>query len=285
MSPPALPLGDSTLDALKEALWAAADAVLAVYAGGQPKITYKDDQSPVTEADYASHRILAEALSRLTPDIPVLSEESEPMDWATRRQWDRFWLVDPLDGTKEFLKANDQFTINVALIEGHRPSLGFVVVPTEKTLYLGVPAQHRCELYHREAPQPQPLKGRLFPSKTPAVVLASHNHSSERYQKCLNYLKTHLPTGITVRPGGSALKFCWMAQGQADFYPRLHPTSLWDTAAPHALLTATGGAIFNLQGEPLRYNHQEALLNPDFIAVTDASFDWQPIRSGLVSAL
>lgn len=273
---PILP-SNETVNALIAALWEACDAIIAIYRSEDRDVTYKDDNSPLTAADQASHDILAQALRRLTPDIPLLSEEGELAPWAVRSQWRRFWLLDPMDGTKEFLKANGQFTINLGLVEGHSPSLGLVAVPTEQMIYLGVPSQRRCLSYHRATPpktQPTSLVGRKLPQTEPAVILASHNHSTGRYKNCLDFLTANLPAGITIESAGSALKFCLMVNGEADFYPRLHPTYLWDTAAPHAVLAAAGGEVFDLQGESLRYNHQDELLNPDFIAVTDNSYPW-----------
>lgn len=264
---------DELLDALIAALWEAVDAILAIYPNKVQDIKYKHDNSPVTAADRASHNLLAKALERLTPDIPLLSEEGEHTPWELRRQWQRFWLLDPLDGTKEFLNTNDQFTINLGLVEGHSPSLGLVAVPTEQVIYLGVPGQHLCLKYRRNEP-PEQITTRTLPNTAPAVVLVSHNHDAPNYQRWLDFLTAQLPAGIKTEPAGSALKFCLMVNGEADFYPRLHPTWLWDTAAPHAVLAAAGGEVFDLQGNPLRYNHTEALLNPNFIAVANLNYPW-----------
>ncbi|MDG2048480.1 MAG: 3'(2'),5'-bisphosphate nucleotidase CysQ [Halioglobus sp.] len=232
----------------------------------------KQDDSPLTLADLASHAILQAGLTSLDATVPVLSEESVPADIAHRRQWRRYWLIDPLDGTKEFLARTGQFTINIALIDDHRPALGLLYLPLEQIAYVGIPGQRAatysvtedggwsvCELV-------PPL---LRPDQ-PLVVLASRRHGGERLQTCLEWVEKNWPC-VARSNMGSALKFCCMARGQGDFYPRFAPCCEWDTAAGQALLEAVGGCLVGLNGEPLRYNCGDSLYSPPFYGMADGA--------------
>lgn len=240
-------------------------AVLEVYAGSFA-VEHKADNSPLTAADMAAHRIIVAGLAELTPDIPVLSEESKHIDWATRRMWDRYWLVDPLDGTREFVKRNGEFTVNIALIENHVPVLGVVLVPVTDTLYCGI-AGAGTFLEAVPGGLPQPVTTR--PAAAVPVVAGSRSHGSERQAGMLARLGEY-----TLLPIGSSIKFCMVARGAADLYLRLGPTSEWDTAAAQCVLEQAGGAVLDLQGRALRYNTKESLLNPEFLALGDPSVDW-----------
>ncbi|HEU4857289.1 MAG TPA: 3'(2'),5'-bisphosphate nucleotidase CysQ [Rhodanobacteraceae bacterium] len=259
----------SALDRLAHASCAlarrAGAAVLDVYAGSFA-VERKADDSPLTAADMASHRIIVAGLTELTPDIPVLSEESRHIDWATRRGWDRYWLVDPLDGTREFVKRNGEFTVNIALIENHVPVLGVVLVPVTDTLYYGVAG---AGAFLEPAPNalPQPIATRA--AAAVPIVAGSRSHGNERQTELLAKLGGHTLVAV-----GSSLKFCMVARGDADLYLRLGPTSEWDTAAAQCVLEQAGGAVVDLQGQPLRYNSKESLLNPEFLALGDTSVDW-----------
>lgn len=276
-------VSDLSLTAVCDLVWQAADAVMAVYARSFDVQT-KADQSPLTEADVKSHDLLTAGLARLTPEIPVLSEESGDIPWHTRRSWSRYWLVDPLDGTKEFIAHNGEFTINLALVEGHEATLGVVAVPAQKRLYVGAKAQSLCYLLEATGarvdlqvkPMPKPADG----SPRPVVVVASRSHRNERLKALLEHLEQRLPK-VEIRAIGSALKLCLLAHGEADLYPRLAPTSEWDTAAAHAVLTAAGGEIFTLAGEPLLYNTKDSLLNPFFIAAADRQYPWREVLGEL----
>jgi 3'(2'), 5'-bisphosphate nucleotidase len=240
-------------------------AVLEVYAGSFA-VEHKADNSPLTAADMAAHRIIVAGLAELTPDIPVLSEESKHIDWATRRMWDRYWLVDPLDGTREFVKRNGEFTVNIALIENHVPVLGVVLVPVTDTLYCGI-AGAGAFLEAVPGGLPQPVAPRA--AAAAPVVAGSRSHGNERQAELLARLGEH-----TLLPVGSSIKFCMVARGAADLYLRLGPTSEWDTAAAQCVLEQAGGAVLDLQGHALRYNTKESLLNPEFLALGDPSVDW-----------
>jgi 3'(2'), 5'-bisphosphate nucleotidase len=244
----------------------AAAEILAVYASGVSGTRHKADDSPLTEADLRAHRLILPALAALTPQLPVLSEESPPAAVSARHGWARYWLVDPLDGTREFLNRNGEFTVNIALIEAHRPTLGVVHVPVQGVSYQGLPGSGAW----REAPDGvrQPIRVRAH-SGTPVRVVGSRSHRGESLAGFLERLGPHELLGV-----GSALKFCLVAEGRADVYPRLGPTSEWDTAAAHAVLAAAGGEVLDLEGQPLAYNTREGLLNPSFIAFGPADRDW-----------
>ena len=220
------------------------------------KINYKDDSSPITAADIASHEIIEKGLRRISRDIPVLSEEGADIPWEERRHWRRFWLVDPIDGTKEFTQRTGEFTVNIALIEDGEPVLGVVTVPALKEAYWGVKGEgaHRRD----RSGLVQPI--RVVESRQAVRVLASKNHLNDETRSFIEKLGEH-----EFLQAGSSLKFCRIAEGRADIYPRLGPTSEWDTAAAHAVLVAAGGKVETLNGKPLRYG-KENLQNPHFIA-------------------
>ena len=244
--------------------------ILAVYESDFDVVT-KEDASPLTQADLASHRSIQNALLTLTPDIPVLSEESMLADFATRSSWDRYWLVDPLDGTKEFVNRNGEFTVNIALIELHRAVLGVVGVPTQNVIYTGEVDAGRAE--RRDSSGVRVLKVRRMDPARELVVVASRSHGGERLETFIDALAQRFRS-VNRTSVGSSLKFCILAEGRADLYPRLGPTSEWDIGAAHAVLEAAGGAVWTFDGAPLRYNTKESLLNPEFVAVADAQFDW-----------
>jgi 3'(2'), 5'-bisphosphate nucleotidase len=248
-----------------DAVAAACAAILEVY-GGAHGVEYKSDDSPITRADRAAHEILVSRLGTVTPRVPVLSEESEashPLD--VRGAWREFWLVDPLDGTKEFIGRNGEFTVNVALVRDHRPVLGVVAAPALGLTYL---AADGYGAFRREGSAPaEPIHVRSVAA--PPVVVGSRSHRGDSLDSVLERLGEHV-----LKPMGSALKFCLVAEGSADFYPRLGPTSEWDTAAAQAVLEIAGGAVTTLDGTPLRYNQRSSLLNPHFIAYGDASRRW-----------
>jgi 3'(2'), 5'-bisphosphate nucleotidase len=243
----------------------AGDAIMHVYARDFAVET-KADKSPVTAADLAAHRIICDGLSELTPDIPVLSEEAANIPWDTRRAWTRFWLVDPLDGTREFVKKNGEFTVNIALIENHEPVMGVIYAPALDVL---VHAERGAGAFLRTEDEDASLTT-TRPAAAPLRVAASRSHLDERTRRLLDALGDHERMGL-----GSSLKFCRIAEGRIDFYPRFGPTSEWDTAAGQAILETAGGAVLDLAGEPLRYNTKDSLLNPEFFAVGDPDIPWR----------
>ena len=250
---------------------AAGRAILAVYAREFP-VEAKDDRSPLTEADLASHRLLVSGLEALTPDIPVLSEESAALPAAERRAWPRLWLVDPLDGTREFVKKNGEFCVCIALVEHGVPLLGLVHAPVTGVTWSAL-AGHGA--WRREAGADDVALAARLPLPEAHFgaglrVAASRSHLDPRTAVLLE----RLPEAERV-PMGSALKFGLLAEGRLDLYPRFGPTSEWDTAAGQCLVEAVGGAVLDLEGRPLRYNQRDTLLNGDFIAVADAGLPWR----------
>ena len=245
---------------------AAGREILEVYRRGVPATTLKEDASPLTEADLRAQRLIESALGELTPQIPILSEEARQPPWSERAHWRRHWLVDPLDGTREFLARNGEFTVNIALIEAHAPVLGVVHVPVGDTTYRGAAGEGAW----RQAGEAQAVALHVAArAADPVRVVGSRSHRGDSLERFLERLGPHELKGI-----GSSLKLCMIAEGSADVYPRLGPTSEWDTAAAHAVVLAAGGVVVALDGQPLRYNTGAQLLNPSFVAYGDAQRDW-----------
>lgn len=244
---------------------AAGRAILGIYRADF-EVTHKADHSPLTQADLASHRVIRDALALLTPAIPLLSEESAEIDFGIRAGWPEYWLVDPLDGTKEFINRNGEFTVNIALIQGSRPVLGVVHVPVSGVTYLGVVGTGASR--QAMGGRPEPIRVRV-PCPDPVRVVGSRSHANPRLRHYLEPLGRYELVSM-----GSSLKFCLLAEGNADLYPRLGPTSEWDTAAAHAVVIAAGGHIVTLDNRPLQYNRKPSYLNPDFIVYADAGRDW-----------
>ncbi|MBV8783433.1 MAG: 3'(2'),5'-bisphosphate nucleotidase CysQ [Gammaproteobacteria bacterium] len=251
----------------------AAQEILAVYGSGSFATTLKEDDSPLTRADTRAHALIAAALAELTPQVPVLSEEGGTAAWAQRRLWTRYWLVDPLDGTREFLARNGEFTVNIALIEAHQPVLGVVHVPVQDTSYQGLPGSGA---WRERAGGPREALQVSAHSAAVVRVAGSRSHRGTSLESFLQRLGPHTLLSI-----GSALKFCLVAEGAADVYPRLGPTSEWDTAAAHAVTVGAGGRVLTLEGEPLRYNLRDSLLNPHFIAYGPGDRDWLALLAPL----
>lgn len=256
------------LEALIALARAAGDEVMRIY-GRDVEAVLKADQSPLTEADLASHRSLVAGLAGIVPELPVVSEESGLPEHRERAGWPAFWLIDPLDGTKEFLARNDEFTINIALIERNRPTMGVVGVPARDLVYAGDVVQGIARRV--DAASSSDLRTRRYAGTQPTIV-ASRRHGGDRLSAVLEMLDRD-EGPIALRGVGSALKFCLLAGGEADLYPRLGPTSEWDTAAAQAVLEAAGGAVLQLNGRALQYNKRE-ILNPDFVAVADPTVNW-----------
>lgn len=249
----------------------AGDAIMAIYRQDFAVET-KGDDSPLTQADLAAHRVLVAGLSALTPDIPVLSEEGADIPWSRRQTWPRHWLVDPLDGTREFIKKNGEFTVNIALIEHGRPLLGVVYAPALSELaWVG---EAGIGAMRRQGDQEDVIRCRQ-PACAPLRVAASRSHLDARTAAFLERLGECERVGL-----GSSLKFCRIAEGAADLYPRFGPTSEWDTAAGQCVLEAAGGAVLRLDASVLDYNRKDSLLNPDFIALGDAGLPWREWLDG-----
>ncbi|MEM9690456.1 MAG: 3'(2'),5'-bisphosphate nucleotidase CysQ [Pseudomonadota bacterium] len=240
-------------------------AIMEVYATDFD-VQSKDDASPLTKADLASHHVISENLESLFPSLPIISEEDGLPDFATRSGWDRYWLIDPLDGTKEFVKRNGEFTVNIALIEDGRPTLGIVHVPVSGVTYIGVAGEGA----EKRTADGQREKIRVAShSHEPARVVGSRSHRSADLDA---YLQRLGDTEIVAM--GSSLKFCVVAEGGADLYPRLGLTSEWDTAAAQAVVEQAGGSVVTLDGAAMRYNTKDDILNPHFMVIGPADRDW-----------
>jgi 3'(2'), 5'-bisphosphate nucleotidase len=231
-------------------------ATMVYYEGAVPAgIRLKDDSSPVTLADEEAHAILLDGLADLDPETPVISEEAEAPPYETRRAWRRFWLVDPLDGTKEFIKRRAEFTVNVALIEDGEPILGVVLAPALDLLYWAVKGNGAWR--EEKGGDAERVYSNVVPPGSPVTVVESLSHPSAQLEEYLS----HVPIARRVK-AGSSLKFCWVADGRADIYPRMGPTMEWDVAA--------GDCVFRQSGRhgerrsPLTYNKPE-LRNPSFV--------------------
>ena len=238
---------------------AAAGEILAIYARAFD-VEHKADASPLTEADLAAHHCIVGALAELTPDIPVLSEESPPQVFAARRSWQRLWLVDPLDGTREFVKRNGEFSVNIALVEEGVAVFGVIQQPVTGLTWHGGAG---LGAFRRADGRDTPIATRN-PAQRPMRIAASRSHRDARTDAVL----ARFPGAQTIGLG-SSLKFCRLAEGALDLYPRFGRTSEWDTAAGQAILEGAGGALLDARGRPFRYNQRDGLLNGDFFASGD----------------
>lgn len=262
---------DQQILSLVPILAAASKILLEEYqnycAGREFKINEKDDHSPVTQADLKVNEYLMSELKRLTPDIPVVSEES---DYSARHAWLTCWMLDPLDGTKEFIHQRDEFTINLSLIENHQTTFSVIVVPTEQVMYIG---------YLTELPYKYSFAEKIWERfckfksvETDAIQVGlSHSSKNPKYQHYIDYIEQENP--VIKREAGSAYKFCMMLEGEIDIYPRFHPTSEWDTSSGQGLLESIGGGLVSLDAVPFSYNQRETVLNEGFIAFRDKDLE------------
>ena len=245
----------------------AGERILSLFRTGAAGVQYKSDHTPVTDADQAAHEHIVSGLTSLTPQIPVLSEESSPEQHGMRRSgWGWHWLVDPLDGTREFIRGGEEFTVNIALIRGEQPVLGVVDAPAKGGLYFGF--EGGGAFYCGAGGDTLEAIRVQQPAASPLRVLASRSHAAsavELYVAALGPARR--------RAVASSLKFCLIARGEADVYPRMGPISEWDTAAGQAVLECAGGAVIDLEGRPLSYR-KLSILNVPFIACGDPTHDW-----------
>jgi 3'(2'), 5'-bisphosphate nucleotidase len=242
----------------------AGERILAVYARDDFGERLKSDSSPLTEADLAAHALIVERLRALGDELPILSEESASIPWEERSQWHSYWLVDPLDGTKEFIKRNGEFTVNIALILDHRPVLGVVHAPVLQTSWLGDVGQGA---FKWEQGEMRRIHVRPHRADEPWKVVGSRSHAGDSLKAFVAELGAHELVSM-----GSSIKLCLVAEGSAHIYPRLGLTSEWDTAAAQAVVEAAGGEVVQADsGNPLRYNTKDSLLNPFFIVRNKAA--------------
>jgi 3'(2'), 5'-bisphosphate nucleotidase len=242
----------------------AGHAILEVYASSF-SVQEKEDRSPLTEADLRSEKLILAGLKRIAPEIPVLSEESGQVPWAARRNWSRLWVVDPLDGTREFVQRNGEFTVNIALVDNHRPVLGVVHAPALERSYYACEGAGAFRSDAQAAGRPIRAAKR---GAGPERVVGSRSHRGNTLDGFLARVGAHEFVEV-----GSSLKLCLVAEGLADVYPRMGPTCEWDTAAGQCVLEQAGGQVLKLNGEPLAYNREDTL-NPNFVGFADADTDW-----------
>ncbi|WP_422139520.1 3'(2'),5'-bisphosphate nucleotidase CysQ [Endozoicomonas sp. ALC020] len=267
------------IESVKQIAREAGEAILTLYHQQDLGVQHKSDKTPVTVADLKANEVIERGLKALDVQYPILSEESEHTAFTERCQWERYWLVDPLDGTQEFINGNGQFTVNIALMEKSEdgrsyPVLGVVHVPDENTIYWG-----GSDLGAFKQTEDQPavsITPRSFQPGKETVALGSRSYGTERAAVFIEKLRALYPN-LEVRPVGSALKSCHVAEGLADIYPRLGPTSEWDTAAAQAILEGAGGLLLDPHGKRFSYNFKESLLNSDFLVVGDRTQDWSKI--------
>lgn len=244
----------------------AGEKIMDIYRSGDFQVRLKSDQSPLTDADMSAHQEIHNALTRLTPQIPQLSEESDNITWEQRKSWRHYWLIDPLDGTKEFVHQRDEFTVNIALIEDGVAILGIVYAPALKTAWYAAKSVGAFKKVIGE--EATPIKTNPWSNGTWKIV-GSRSHSNEATENFIDCLgETEL---ISM---GSSIKLCLVAEGSAHIYPRLGPTSEWDTAAAQCVVETAGGHVIDEKLNRLTYNQKPTLLNPHFIVTAGAPEDW-----------
>lgn len=247
----------------------AGDVVLDVYRQvPQLDVEYKSDSSPVTAADRRADEVIRRGLGQIS-DLPIISEESELAPWSERKTWSDYWLVDPLDGTKEFIAKSDEFTVNIALISSGAPVLGVVYAPALDTLYKGAAGCGASKSVSTDEVATPIRVAELARGSRPWVILGSRSHQTPAFH---SFVERFRDPEIVLR--GSSLKLCLVAEGAADLYPRFGPTFEWDTAAGQAIIEAAGGRVIDSEsGQDLRYSTQASLLNPCFVACATVS-EW-----------
>ncbi|HAD38199.1 MAG TPA: 3'(2'),5'-bisphosphate nucleotidase [Gammaproteobacteria bacterium] len=262
-------ISDSLSVAVCEVASQAGQVILEIYDQAY-EVIEKADGSPVTVADHRAHDLISEQLAPLLPGTPLLSEESAEISYQQRADWLRFWLVDPLDGTKEFIRRNGEFTVNIALIEDGVPILGVVHTPVRRMTHFAVTGGGAWRQVEDAAAEPITIR----PYLDGAVrMVASRSHSGAEVDQFRDSLRAQSGQEVETVSMGSALKVCLVAEGVADVYPRLGPTSEWDTGASHCILNEAGGRLMDCAGNELQYN-KPTVLNPWFLAVGDTSYDW-----------
>jgi 3'(2'), 5'-bisphosphate nucleotidase len=253
------------LNKIEQAAINAGKEILKIYHSADFGIEIKGDDSPLTKADLAAHNTIVKSLKLFTPNIPILSEESTDISYQERSSWKKYWLVDPLDGTKEFIKKNGEFTVNIALIEYGSPTLSVVYVPVTGIAYTAAKGYGAFKKTNGDRQQICTHK----PARNTPIVVGSRSHISADVETYLEKLGNYELTAM-----GSSLKFCLVAEGKADLYPRLGLTSEWDTAAAQCIVEQAGGHVVTMDNKPLKYNTKDSLLNPYFMVYGDANREW-----------
>lgn len=250
----------------------AGHAIMRVYNSDDFDVTKKDDKSPLTAADLAAHHLIIESLAQLPFDFPILSEESDSIPFSVRETWETYWLIDPLDGTREFIKRNGEFTVNIALIHQHKPVLGVVHAPVINETFCA--AEGLGAHFTGPDGETKNIQCKALNNRKP-VVVGSRSHANEELTQFLENIGNH-----TLISMGSSLKICLIADGRADLYPRIGLTSEWDTAAAQCVVEQAGGQLTKTDLTPLEYNTKESLLNPYFFVFGKNSKDWSEFYSG-----
>ena len=230
-------------------------------------VTHKEDETPLTEADLAANKIIIDQLTAIDAKLPVITEESSSIPFEKRSGWSTYWLVDPLDGTREFIKQNGEFSVNIALIHEGVPVLGVVYAPVLDITYWASTGAGAWKQVGND--EPRKIEVRTAPKNDVTVAMSWASRFSQKLERYLENLGEHKE----MRMGG-ALKSCLVAEGRADIYPCFGPTGEWDTAAAQCIVTEAGGQITDTQMKPLRYNTRESLINPDFLAFGDSDRHW-----------
>lgn len=262
------------LNSVNKIALAAGEAIMQIYSRDFSQ-QEKDDKSPLTEADLASHRLIVEGLSSIS-DLPLLSEEGDLPDWSERSEWQEYWIIDPLDGTKEFIKRNGEFTVNIALVKQGVPVLGVVYAPALDVLYFAAEGVGAFKLKNALSSSFDLAEKIQVTETLPKVwrVVGSRSHGSEKMEAFVKTLGDY-----EMVPMGSSLKLCMVAEGSADLYPRLAPTSEWDTAAAQAVVEQAGGIVLSDELKVMRYNTKGEILNPHFIVSGCNSDAWSTFFS------
>ncbi|NOZ52398.1 MAG: 3'(2'),5'-bisphosphate nucleotidase CysQ [Gammaproteobacteria bacterium] len=243
----------------------ASEKIMAVYST-EFTVATKEDDTPVTKADMLAHDVIMHGLRQLCPAFPVLSEESGKIPYHERANWETYWLVDPLDGTREFVNRNGEFTVNIALINQHKPVLGVIYTPVTHTCYY---AGKNLGAFKLSADKTLTTLKTRKKSKDKTIVAGSRSHRGASLEEFLEKIGEY-----NILSLGSSLKSCLVAEGEVDIYPRLGPTSEWDTAAAQCIVEQAGGLLLDLTMQPMRYNTKDSLLNPHFIVIGDPTYDW-----------
>ncbi len=263
---------EDLLEIAKQSAVEAGKVVLEIYDSGEFKSYSKDDDSPVTSADYKANDIITRSLQQQTPDIPIMSEESNNGSLAERKDWSRYWLIDPIDGTQEFIARSGDFAVNIALIENNQPVIGVIYWPPGETLYYagkGIGAYKSCPRENKQ------IRVRDFADPENDVVMIAISRRQKR-EKVMSKM-TEARAYQTLPLGSCSLKSCFIAEGQADLFLRIGVTGEWDTGASQCIVEEAGGSILAADFSPLTYNQRESLSNPDFVVLGDQNVDWQSI--------
>ncbi len=257
------------LDGLLILVEQAGKAIIQIYQN-DIQVELKSDNSPLTKADKKAHEIISAGLMKLQPDLPIISEEGAHLPYEIRKNWRTYWLIDPLDGTKEFINRNGEFTVNIALIEDGYPIIGVVGQPVEERIYYAAAELGAFEIGSNQL---DPVSISTKAAQNTILTLVSKSHLSEELHEEINHQKN-----VEMISIGSSLKFCMIANGKADFYPRIGPTSEWDIAAAQCVVEVAGGKVLSFGGERMKYNQKESFTNSDFVVIGDSQYDWGWVR-------